>query len=62
MITHRLVAMERMDEILVLNQGRISERGTHEQLLATGGLYRRMFDVQNDILVAQTLTKCELPY
>jgi ATP-binding cassette subfamily C protein CydC len=62
MITHRLIAMERMDEILVLNQGRISERGTHEQLLATGGLYRRMLDVQNDILAVQTLAKCELSH
>jgi ABC-type multidrug transport system fused ATPase/permease subunit len=61
-ITHRLVAMERMDEIIVLNQGRISERGTHEQLLATDGLYRRMLDVQNDILAGQTLAKCELPH
>jgi len=34
MITHRLIAMERMDEILVLDQGQIIERGTHEQLLA----------------------------
>jgi ATP-binding cassette subfamily C protein CydC len=51
MITHRLVAMERMDEILVLDQGRIIERGTHDQLLLKDGLYRQMFDVQNGILV-----------
>ncbi len=49
-ITHRLVLMERMDEILVLDQKGISERGTHEQLLAANGLYRQMFDIQNGIL------------
>jgi len=46
MMTHRLIAMERMDEILVLDHGQIKERGTHEQLLASGGLYRQMFDMQ----------------
>jgi ATP-binding cassette subfamily C protein CydC len=50
LVTHRLVLMERMDEILVLDQGRIVERGTHEQLLANGGLYRKLYDVQNGIV------------
>src|SRR2546421_7262389 len=50
MITHRLVAMERMDEILVLDSGRVCERGTHSELLAATGLYRQMFDVQNEML------------
>ena len=50
-ITHRLVAMERMDEILVLDRGRIIERGTHDQLLMKDGLYQQMFDVQNGMLV-----------
>jgi ABC-type multidrug transport system fused ATPase/permease subunit len=49
-ITHRLVHMEWMDEILVLDQGRIVERGTHHQLLKTNGLYRRMVEVQNQML------------
>lgn len=49
-ITHRLVAMERMDEILVLDHGHLKERGTHEQLLVTGGLYRQMFEMQNSML------------
>jgi ATP-binding cassette, subfamily C, bacterial CydC len=48
--THRLVAMERMDEILVLNEGRIVERGTHAQLLQQSGLYRQLFDLQNSIV------------
>lgn len=49
-ITHRLIAMERMDEILVLDQGHIVERGTHEELLQHAGLYRQMFDLQSTIL------------
>lgn len=50
LITHRLYDMERMDLVLVLDHGRIVERGTHTQLLASGGLYRRLFDVQCDML------------
>lgn len=47
LVTHRLIAMERMDEILVLDDGRIKERGTHAQLLQAEGLYAQLFDVQN---------------
>ncbi len=50
MITHRLVGMEWMDEILVLKRGRIVERGTHRQLLELGGFYRQMWDLQNQVL------------
>ncbi len=49
LITHRLVALDRMDEILVLERGRIVERGRHDALLAAHGLYRRMIDVQNGV-------------
>jgi ATP-binding cassette subfamily C protein CydC len=50
-ITHRLVALEEMDEILVLDEGRIVERGTHEELTHACGLYRRMLDVQRGMLM-----------
>jgi ATP-binding cassette subfamily C protein CydC len=50
-ITHRLVRMENMDEILVLDRGRIVERGTHEELAREGGLYHRMYEVQKGVLV-----------
>ena len=49
-VTHRLVAMERMDEIIVLDGGRIVERGTHSQLVRANGMYKQLFDVQNDFL------------
>jgi len=51
MITHRLVGLEAMDEILVLEAGKVVERGLHAELLERGGLYRRMWDLQNQILL-----------
>src|SRR6185436_15888975 len=39
LITHRVAAASRCDEIIVLDEGRVVARGTHEQLLAGGGLY-----------------------
>ncbi len=39
LITHRLVGLEQVDEILVIEQGKIVERGTHAQLAARGGRY-----------------------
>jgi ATP-binding cassette subfamily C protein CydC len=50
LITHRLVGLENVDEILVLNHGRIVERGAHAELLARDGLYRRLWDLQNRML------------
>ena len=49
-ITHRLVGMERMDEILVMKEGRIVERGKHGELLERKGLYWQMWELQNEIL------------
>jgi ABC-type multidrug transport system fused ATPase/permease subunit len=50
-ITHRLVGMERADEILVLDRGRLVERGTHAALIGGDGLYRRLWDLQHRALL-----------
>jgi ATP-binding cassette subfamily B protein len=47
-IAHRLSTIVSADEIIVLDQGRIAERGTHAQLLATGGLYASMWNRQRE--------------
>jgi ATP-binding cassette, subfamily B, multidrug efflux pump len=45
-VSHRVSAVCSADEILVLDRGRIAERGTHDQLVAHGGIYARMVAVQ----------------
>ncbi|MEP0803918.1 MAG: ABC transporter ATP-binding protein [Chloroflexota bacterium] len=45
-IAHRLSTVRRADLILVMDKGRIVERGTHEELLARGGLYKEIHDLQ----------------
>jgi ATP-binding cassette subfamily B protein len=47
-IAHRLSTIVGADEIIVLDQGRIAERGTHVQLLASGGLYASMWNRQRE--------------
>jgi len=50
LITHRLVGLENVNEILVMDHGRIMERGTHNGLLKVDGMYHRLWDLQNKIL------------
>jgi subfamily B ATP-binding cassette protein MsbA len=45
-IAHRLSTVQRADQIVVMDDGRVAERGTHEELLERGGLYRRLYELQ----------------
>ncbi|HRO39159.1 MAG TPA: hypothetical protein PLV70_04135 [Flavobacteriales bacterium] len=45
-IAHRLSTIQHCDEIIVLDQGRLIERGTHAQLFAAHGQYRKLCDLQ----------------
>jgi ABC-type multidrug transport system fused ATPase/permease subunit len=45
-IAHRLATVRRADVIFVLDKGTIVERGTHDELLAAGGLYSSLYEIQ----------------
>jgi len=51
LITHRLIGLEKMDKILVMNEGTIVEQGRHHELLSQAGLYKQLWDLQNQILI-----------
>jgi ATP-binding cassette subfamily B protein len=47
MVTHRLACAQSFDKIVVLDQGKVAEEGTHQQLFDKKGLYRNLWDKQN---------------
>jgi ATP-binding cassette, subfamily B, bacterial len=50
-ITHRISSAQNADNIIVLNEGRIEQQGTHAQLLAQEGLYKRIADIQSAMVM-----------
>ena len=50
-IAHRISAVRKADKIIVLDKGRIAEEGTHEELLARGGLYKETYDSQYGVKI-----------
>ena len=46
MVAHRLSTIQHADKIIVMHQGQIKESGTHQELLAQNGLYRKLYDLQ----------------
>ncbi len=45
-VAHRLSTIKTADQILVMQRGQVKERGTHRELLAADGLYRRLYELQ----------------
>ena len=49
LISHRITTLRQADNILVLEGGRITQQGTHQQLLREPGLYRRIAEIQDAV-------------
>jgi ATP-binding cassette subfamily B protein/subfamily B ATP-binding cassette protein MsbA len=58
-IAHRLSTIRKADQILVLKQGEIIERGTHESLLEKNGLYAKLARIQNTTFIEESFEKLE---
>ncbi len=58
-IAHRLSTIESADQILVVEQGEIAERGTHRELLAMNGRYKQLYDRQHGVEMDQFINPGE---
>jgi ABC-type multidrug transport system fused ATPase/permease subunit len=56
-IAHRLSTIRQADQILVVRQGQIVERGTHDELLALKGLYARLARIQGTTFIEESFEK-----
>ena len=56
-IAHRLSTIRRADQILVMRQGQIVERGTHEELMERDGLYAKLARIQNTTSIEEGFEK-----
>jgi ATP-binding cassette, subfamily B, bacterial len=57
MIAHRLSTIRHADRILVVDRGEIVEQGSHDELLASGGLYRQLYDAQTHVRLQPTAAR-----
>jgi ABC-type multidrug transport system fused ATPase/permease subunit len=58
-IAHRLSTIRKADQILVMRHGQIIERGTHEELLETNGLYARLAQIQGTTFIEESFERIE---
>jgi len=46
MVAHRISTIQHADCIMVMHKGKIREQGTHQELLAQGGIYKKLYELQ----------------